>query len=404
MLALAFAPVALAFGILDLPGATASTLSAVLAAESVALVAFTLLGGVVADRYARNRVLQASDWVTALVHVGLGLMLLTGHAPIGGLLVVSFLAGASGALVWPAMTGIIPQVVPPEALQEGNAVIGLGGNLARILGLVTGGIVVIAIGGGWALIGAGATFAVSGILVSLLPLASPPAQEARTSPAAELRAGWVEFRSRSWLWACVIQFSLIVMVWQAGNLVLGPVVAKESLGGARAWTTILTVESLGLVVGGLIAMRWQPRRPILAVVLLSFLSAPPYFLLGTGAPLAGVAVASFGLGAAIELLTVVWQTTMQREIPPASLSRVSSYDALGSLLLGPLGLVLAGPAADRYGAKPALVVCGAVMIVASTLVLLVPGVRNLRSTPSGPSGIPAPDSPADIGPVVGLPS
>lgn len=404
MLALAFAPVALAFGVLDLPGATASTLSSVLAAEAVALVLFTLLGGVVADRYPRDRVLQVSAFVTAVVHAVLGLMLRTGHATLLGLLTVAFVAGASDALVWPAMTGIVPQVVPAAGLQEGNALIGLGGNLARILGLVAGGIVVVAIGGGWALIAAGVTFAVSGLLVALLRLTPATDPDDRPSPLAELRAGWVEFRSRSWLWACVVQFSLLVMVWQAAHLVLGPVVALRDLGGAGTWTTVLTVESVGLVVGGLTAMRWQPQRPILAVVLLSFLAAPPYLLLGARAPLPAVLAGSFGLGFAFELLTVIWQTTMQREIPPESLSRVSSYDALGSLLLGPLGLVLAGPAADHLGARPSLIACGVVMIVVSAAVLLVPGVRELRSRATEPGGISAPDSPAEVGPAVSLPN
>lgn len=404
MLAMAFAPVAIAFGVLDLPGATATTLSVVLAAESIALVLFTLIGGVIADRYPRDRVLQAASWVNALLHGVIGLMLLTGHAPVMGLAAMTFLAGIAGALVWPAMTGIIPDIVPAGSLQDGNALIGLGGNTARVAGLVAGGVVVVAIGGGWALIAAGAVFLVAGLCVGRLRLGATP-RDAIAGPSvwSELRDGWSEFRSRTWLWVCVLQFSAFVMVWQAAHLVLGPVVAKAALGGAGAWSTILVIESLGLIVGGLLALRWRPAYPIRVVVLLSFLGAPPYLLLGLHAPLAAICVASFGLGLAFEMLTIFWQTTMQREIPPDSLSRVSSYDALGSLALGPLGIILAGPLADAYGAHRVLLACAAVMVVTSAASLSVPSIRNLRAEPR--DGIPphVPDSPADLGPAVTLP-
>ena len=403
MLALALAPVAIAFGVLDLPGATATTLSTVIASEAVTLVVFTLAGGVVADRYPRGRVLQVAEWDAALMHVAIGVMLLTGHAPIWGLVLASVLAGAGAALVWPALTGLVPEVVPAHSLQQGNAFIGLGGNIARIGGLVAGGIVVVAVSAGWALVGAGATFAVSGLLVSGLGGPQPGGTGPAPSVWSDLREGWTEFRSRTWLWVCVLQFSFIVMVWQAAHLVLGPVVAKAELGGAASWTKVLTTEALGLILGGLVAMRWRPQRPIYAVVLLSFLAAPPYLLLGWSAPLAVVMVGSFGIGLAFELLTVIWQTTMQTQVPPASLSRVSSYDALGSLCLGPLGIVLAGPAADHVGAHASLVFCGVVMLASSALALTVPGVRNLRSVANADAVAAPQDSPPEVGPSVRLP-
>ncbi|HEY0700245.1 MAG TPA: MFS transporter, partial [Micromonospora sp.] len=81
---------------------------------------------------------------------------------------------------------------------------------------------------------------------------------------------------------------------------------------------------------------------------------------------------------------VLWETTMQREIPPAALSRVSSYDALGSYMFGPIGLLAAGPAAVAFGPRPMLAACG-VLIAAVTLVaLLSPGVRRLRAPVGGP--------------------
>lgn len=381
MLAISFAPVALAFGVLDLPGATATTLSLVIASEAIAAVLFTLLGGVVGDRYSRSTVLQLAEWASAVVHLGIAAMFLTGHAPLVGLMALAAVAGIASAVAWPTLTGIIPEVVPAPVLQEGNAVLGLGGNMARVAGLVAGGIVVVAIGAGWALVAAGAAFAFSGYLVARLqlPRRSRDPESPTTTIWGELRAGWGEFVSHTWLWVVVLEFSVLVMMWQAAHLVLGPVVAKNELGGAATWTMALTAESIGLIVGGLTALRWRPSRPILAVALLSYVAAPPYLLLGLGAPLPAILVAMFGIGFGFELLVILWQTTLQREVPPEALSRVSSYDALGSLVLGPLGLVLAGPAADHFGVHPVLVFCGIVIALAATAALSVPAVRDLRS-------------------------
>lgn len=389
MLGIAFAPVALAFGILDLPGATPTTLSVVLAAESVAIVVFTLAGGVVADRYPRHRVLQAAEWVNALAHVGLGVMILGEQAPTWALATAAAVSGTATAMVWPALTGIVPDVVPDAHLQQGNALLGLGGNVARVAGLVAGGVVVVAVGGGWALLIAAALFGVAGLLISMLGLTRARVGGVGGTILGDLRDGWQEFRSRQWLWVVVVQFSVLVMVWQAAHLVLGPVVAKQELGGPKAWTAVLTGEAIGLIVGVLIAMRVRPRRPILAVTLLSFGAAPPYLLLGYSAPLWLVVASAFLLGVCFDLFTVLWQTTMQREIPPAALSRVSSYDALGSLMLGPLGLVLAGPAAESFGPHPALIGCGAVMVMTTLFALCFPGVRQLEAPVARP-GVTAP--------------
>ncbi len=399
MLAISFAPVALAFGILDLPGATATTLSVVLASESAAIVVFTLAGGIIADRYPRHRVLQSAEWTAATVHAGLGTMILTHHAPTAALAAVAFVGGSGAALVWPALTGIVPDVVPVEALQEGNALLGIGGNIARVAGLVAGGIVVVAVGPGWALFAAATTFGCSGLLVSLLRVTRTAAAPDRSSVLADLREGWAEFRSRQWLWVCVIQFSVLVMMWQASHLVLGPVVARTGLGGPAAWTKVLLGESVGFILGGLVSIRWRPRRPVLVVAVLGLGAVPTPLLLGLSAPLGAIVAAAFGLGFSFELLTVVWQTTMQREIPPGSLSRVSSYDALGSLLLGPLGLVLAGPASVAVGPHTALLVCAGVIAGTVLFAVSFPGIRNLRASYAGELGSPSGEPVDPVDPV-----
>lgn len=380
MLGAAFAPVALAFGILDLPGATATTLSVVLTAEALPMVLFMLFGGVIADRLPRQRVMMVGEWVNALAFFALGAMMLSGWTPLFAMATAAAFSGMAMAVLYPALTGIIPEVVPADRLQTGNALLGLGANVSRVAGAVLGGGTVLLLGGGWALTVSGTLFAVAGLLLAALRLESVrrPADQAQ-SVLRDLREGWREFSSRQWIWVVVAQFSVLVFAIQAGHGVLGPLLAKESLGGALAWSAFLAGEAVGTIVGVFVSLRVRPRRPILVGTLLCLPSALPYFLLGAGAPLWASVAGAFALGVCFDVFGVLWQTTMQREVPAESLSRVASYDALGSLMFGPIGLMLAGPAAAVIGPQAALIACGVLIVLSTCAALLSPGVRNLRA-------------------------
>ena len=379
MLGMAFAPVALAFGVLRLPGADAGTLSLVLFAQTTPLVLFMLVGGVIADRYPRAVVLRWGEFLSAIAMGSIGLMMLTGHAPVWALCLAAALGGTAGAAVYPALTGIIPDLVPTEQLQQANAWLSGGSSAARLAGLVSGGAVVIWLGGGWAMLTASAFYLVAGVLVLGLPKISSALASTAESPLRQLVEGWGEFRSRQWLWVVVLQFSLMIMVLQAAHGVFGPVVAETELGGPATWTTFLAAEAIGAVVGVSLAFVWKPRRPILVATLLTFSAGVPAFLLGVSAPLLPVVLAAFAMGASFELFGVWWMTTMQNEVPAESLSRVASYDALGSLMLGPLGLVLAGPATVAFGVHAALIGAGVISLLTTCLALLSPEVRQLRA-------------------------
>ena len=393
MLGSAFAPVALAFGVLNLPGATASTLSVVLAAQSLPLIAFMLLGGVIADRMPRQRVMMAGELVMATGYAALAVMLLTGWTPLPALAAAAALTGVAGAVTYPALTGIIPEVVPADRLQTGNALLGLGANSSRVAGAVLGGATVVLFGGGWALAVSGAMFAVAAALIADLRLKpGERAPQESHSVIADLREGWREFRSRQWIWVVVAQFSVLVMAVQAGHGVLGPLMAKESLGGPAAWSAFLTGEAVGTIAGVLVSLRLRPRRPILVAVLLCLPPALPYVVLGVGAPLWAIVGSAFVLGVCFDVFGVLWQTTMQREVPPESLSRVSSYDVLGSLMFGPAGLLLAGPAATFIGTRESLLGCAAMIVISTLAALLSPGVRNLRAPRPEASAAAQPDA------------
>lgn len=380
VLGTSFAPVALAFGILALPGANATTLSVVLTAEALPMIVFMLFAGVIADRFPRHRVMMVSEFMSALAFFALAAMMLSGWTPLPAMATAAAASGVAIAMLFPSLTGIIPEVVPADRLQTGNALLGLGANSSRVAGAVLGGGAVVLFGSGWALAVSGLMFTVAGVLIAALRL-TPAERDAAAehSMLADLRDGWREFSTRQWIWVVVAQFSVLVMGLQAGHGVLGPLIAKESLGGPAAWSAFLAGEAAGTIVGVIVSLRVRPRRPILVGTLLCLPTALPYVLLGTGAPLWAIVAGAFVLGVCFDVFGVLWQTTMQREVPPESLSRVSSYDALGSLMFGPIGLMLAGPVASLVGTRTALLGCAALVVLSTLAALLSPGVRDLRA-------------------------
>ncbi|MER5279835.1 MFS transporter [Streptomyces sp. NPDC002809] len=372
-----FARVALAFAVLALPGAGPGRLSLVLACQAVPQLALVLLGGVIADRMSRSRLMAMADVVGAVAYGGLAVLVLAGHAPLPLMCVLAVAAGTATALFAPAMDGMVPLVVPAGQLQQANGLLRVSTNVSLLLGLALSGITVAWLGAGWALALNALSFVISAVLTSLLAIGERPRK--RTSGWADLREGWQEFSSRQWLWAVVCQCTFVVAALNANVGVLGPLAAEHHLGGARAWAVIVAAQALGAVAGAGLAARVRVERPVLVAVLALLPSAVPIVLLGLGAPVWLIAVAMFGSGVSSDVFGVLWSTTVQREVPEEALSRVSSYDLFGSLAFAPLGLLLAGPAAAAWGTDRMLFVCAALIVAATSGAVLVPQVRTLRS-------------------------
>jgi len=374
-----FGPVALAFGIIGLPGRGATTLSVVLAATGLSQVVFFLFGGVIADRLPRYRVMVAAEVIATVAWTGSALMIGTGWAPLPLLVVAGVLAGLGIALFFPALTGVVPEVVPPDRLQAANGLLRLGTNTARIAGLALAGIAVDWFGAGWALGLNAASFGVSALLIGGLRLNPTTAASTGARMLTDLREGWREFASRQWLWVIVVQAAFINAAFQAGFGVFGPVLAEAEFGGARAWSFILAANAIGSVVGVVFAIRMRFARPVLVYAITSFFFVVPLALLGLNAHVAVIAAGSLLVGIASDIGSVQWETTVQREIPAALLSRVSSYDWLISMVLGPLGVAAAGPVAAAVGPRNGMLISAAVCAVASVVALASPQVRQLRA-------------------------
>jgi hypothetical protein len=342
----AITPVALAFAVLDLTN-RAADLGYVIAARSVPLVGFLLVGGVFADRLPRRAVMLCADLARIGTQATTAALLISGSAHIWELAALQALHGTATAFFNPAATGLTPQVVSPERLQDANGLRGLSMSASGIFGPAISAGLVAGVGPGWALGADAVTFLVSALCLFALRL---PVQ-AKLPPQSFLRDlldGWMEFSSRSWVWVTVV-CAAIGNGFGGTFFVLGAAISKSDLGGPGAWALILASFSAGGLIGGAAVMRIRPHRPMLAGCLVLLPWAIPPAVLALRSPV--VVIAAFALlsGAGLMVFNSLWETTLQRHVPAAALSRVSAYDWFGSLLMQPLGFALVGPAVGLFG-------------------------------------------------------
>ena len=373
-------PIALAFGVLSLEGATPTSLSIVMAAQLGPLVVFMLFGGVLADRYPRALVVGTSDIFLSGFVVANGIMLINGSATVMSMAIIAFISGSLNALWWPAFAGLVPEVVPEEDLQSANSVIGLGANAANIAGTVAGGIIVAGIGAGWAMVTDGISFFIAGILVFTLRKFGKTRDTTEHTPSVfeDLAHGWKEFSSRSWVVTVVAGYCILNMIFESVLGVVGPVHAEQELGGPKPWSYILAALSVGMMAGVLVSLKVRPKRPLLIALVAQLGVAVWIFTIGVTNWIPLIMVSAFFAGIAFDFFFVLWQTAMQSNIPRESLSRVSSYDAFGSLVFAPFGLVIAGPITERIGTEQTLIGMGIIFAVVLAAMLSVASVRNLR--------------------------
>lgn len=402
----AFSMVGVSFAVLDHTHGSTADLSYVLAAQIAPSLIFALVGGVIADRVAPQLVIIAGNVMMAVGEGTFGALVLAGHPRLWQMIALECLTGTGMAVFYPASSALLPRVVPSALLQEASAVSRLAMNGALMGGAVLAGFVVAAIGPGWALLTCGA--GLLGTVPLLLSLRVTAAgQGRRPGMYRELAEGWSEFRSRTWLWVVVAQFAVVMMAWYGGFSVLGPVVARAHLGGPAAWGAITGAESLGFVTGGLVALRFRLRRPMLFIVLTGGSIAATPLGLGMLWPVPLICAAAFLLGVGLEIMMVQWTVALARNIPPDKLARVSSYDALGTVMAMPVGAVLAGPIAAWAGVSATEYGAAALIIAASALALVPREIRTLRAEQlAGPAAAsadttsPAADDRPGLKPVV----
>jgi MFS family permease len=374
----AIAPIALAFGVLQATG-QATDLGIVLFARQGIETVLLLGGGVLADRIDRRLVMVSGSLASCLSEAAIGALFLTHTANLLLLCIFAMIDGVGDALFFPASAGLTPSTVDAEHLQKANSLIGFARNGSSIFGAALGGVLVAIIGPGLGIEIDSASFLAAAVLIVLLRSTPAALRETRTGLFAELREGWTAFRSRTWLWAIVLQFAFVNVAFAGALFVLLPLRARQSYGGAGAYGILIAIFSVGALCAGALMLRVHPRRPLLAATFGILLIVPDLLLLAIAAPLPVVLAAAFLAGLGTEVFGVLWITTMQREIPADLLSRVSSYDALGSMVFTPVGLAVAAPVAIAVGLSGAFWIAAGLLAVPTLLVLGVGDVRRMRS-------------------------
>ena len=404
LLGTSMSAVAVTFAVLD-SGGSAADLGYVMAARILPQVALVLGGGVLADRIGRRPVMLAADGLRCGAQAALAVALLAGRPQIWLFAVLSALVGTGEAFFEPGLTGLTVEIAPAEELGSANALFGLAQSATGIAGPALAG-VLVAVAGPAAVIAVDAASYGASMLALVAPR-RPAGRRGRDGGAGEAgageatagavaaprpslwreaREGWAEFRSRTWLWVTTVQFAMFNMITWAPYLVLGPVLAHDYLGGARAWGLIMGANGAGAVAGGLAALGRRPRRPLVVATLATFGYPVPCLLLALRAPAGAVAAGAFAAGVGGALFGTFWDTTLQRQVPSDRVSRAASFSIFGAFGPGTLGLAIAGPVAALVGASRVLAVGAAWSALSTLLVLTLPAIRALGSPRAAGSG------------------
>ena len=379
--------VALAFAVLKVSD-SASALGLVLATFTIARVAFTLVGGVWADRLPRRAVMVAADVVRGVAQAVVAVLLLTERAEIWHLAAGAAVVGAGSAFFGPASAGLLPDTVSPGRLQQANALVSTSESAAWIFGPVVSGILVGAFGPGVAFAVDAATYAVSTAALLRVEVAEGAAAERQTF-LRELADGWREVRARSWLLIGFASFALSNLANSVFH-VMAPVVFKRELGGASEYGLALTIGAFGALAGSAAALRFRPRYPLRWSFPIVAAMALPLLALMPPLPAVAIGLAAAVTFASFSLSNALWDTVVAQHVPRRALSRVNAYDWMISLVFQPLGFALAGTLAATIGLDTTLAVAAVLSVAVNLAVVLVPVVRNLERRDARPEPQAAP--------------
>jgi predicted MFS family arabinose efflux permease len=358
---------------------TPTDVGIVLAAHAFTLVTCVILGGVWADRLPRHRLMLATDVIRASAQGLLAILIFTAAAEIWMIVAIEVVYGAAEAFFRPAYTGLVPQTVPEEMLQDAQAANSIVDTVAEFAGPALATAFVLGVGAGWAFAFDAATFVVSALYLMRLRPRVRGERAAAAPLLAELRDGWGAFRAHTWVWGTVAIFSVLLLVALAPYFVLGPTVAEEVYGSRAVYGVLSAALGVGTIAGALIGFRWRPQRPLLAGLVLNLAWPLSVALFAAGLPEPLIAFVFVLSGAGFSLFGIWWHTSLAQNIPPHALSRVSSYDWMGSLSLLPLGYVLAGPIGEAVGNSEVLVAGGLLGTAVAALGLAIPDVWRLRA-------------------------
>lgn len=381
--------IALIFAVLG-AGGSAADLGYVFAASVLPLVLFMLGGGVLADRLGRRPVMLVTDSSRLAVQASLAAVLFLGSPPIWLFALLAALLGTGEAFFTPALGGLTPEIAPPGRLVDANALLSVAESAARVAGPALAGILIAVTSPATVIAADAGTFGVSVIALSLLRV--PAVRPAAHSPWRDLADGWTQFRAHTWLWVTTVQFALFNLFSWAPYLLLGPILARDYLGGARAWGAISAAYAAGAIATGLALVGRRARRPLVIAVIGSFGFAAPCLALALHAPLFAVAGGAALAGAGSTTFGTYYSTVIQQRVAADMLARVTAFDLTGAYALGAAGYAIIGPVAGVVGAGRLLGFAAGYATLSSAVVLAVPAIRRItwQEPPAAPQVPQAP--------------
>ncbi|MCS7479660.1 MFS transporter [Umezawaea endophytica] len=371
--------IALIFGSLRL-GASLTEVGLVLLVGRLPMVVFTLVGGVLGDLVSRRAVMLAADVLRCASQALTATLLITGIGTLWHLAALQAVAGAANAFFAPAAAGLVVDVVPPQQRRQANALVNAAQNTATLLAPVASALLVETVGAGVSFAVDAATFAVSAAALVALKVPDKPVAP-RPALLDAARHGWRDFRARPWLQATTIQVAVLNGACLSPFLVLAPVIADQRLGGALAWGFIANGYAVGALLGSALALRWRPRRPLLVAVTIPIALAPLLALLAAGAPVPILVTAAVPAGVQAGLYAVLTETARQVHVPADLMARATSLSTVVGLAAVPLGMALAGPAAELIGTDVVLLAGAVIAVLSAPLALSVRSVRHLPAEP-----------------------
>jgi MFS family permease len=371
-------PIALAVAVLD-NGGDASSLGLILAARALSGTVFTLVGGVWADRLPRKWIIIGADSFRAFICILL-LVVTAEKLPLWAIGLLVFLMGLGDSFGMPALTAIVPSLIPNHLLPIGNVARGIVVKVGTIVGPGLGGLSV-------AIFGSNKTFAAIALFflfgtAMLLRIDEKPrssSTERETSFITELREGLKLVWKTKWIAASIAMATFQLMVIVAAETVLLPVITRREFGTDTVFAISAAMFSLGGVISAIIAIKLKTQKPgLVAISLWSLFGIAPLVLAFPVNPTL-VIIGYFIAGLSIGGWEAFWVTAVQREVPQEMQGRVFSIDHVGSGGLMPIGMALVGPAVLAFGERNFLLGAIAFHLLVCYLVLLVPGVKQLRS-------------------------
>ena len=370
-------PIALAVTVLD-NGGNASALGLILAARVLAGTIFMLIGGVWADRLPRKWIMISADSFRAALCLIL-LFISANELPLWAIGALVFLMGLGDSFGAPAGSAIVPSLLPDELLPAGNVARGIVAKIGNIIGPGLGGLAIASIGADMTFGLIAAAFIIATSLI--FKIKEPPRQEIlenKPTFLSELREGFKLVWEIKWIAASIAMASFQLMVIVAAESVLLPVITRREFQTDSVFAWSAAMFSLGGALSALAAIKFKTNKPgLVAISLWSLFAVAP---LGWAFPINEpvVIIGYFIAGLSIGGWEAYWVTAVQREVPQDMQGRVFSIDMVGSGGLMPIGMAAVGPLVLLFGERNFILAAIVIHVVICYLVLLVPGVKELR--------------------------